>query len=257
MIVRTEAVVLRAFRYGETSLIVTLFTRDRGKMSVLARGARGPKSRFGATLQPLSVAQIVYSYRPNRTLQTLRESTYEVRFRHLHDDLNRITAGLRMLELVQGLLQEEEPNSAVFHLLVESLQALDGTAGRPELALFYFELRLTELLGFAPRFTREAVEVLTDEGGVLRLDTGDIQPARTAVAGRRSSRSVLRAFAIVARAELRDVLRMKLGDETAQELARLVEDYLQFHTEEAYPTRARQVRARLMHDASNSSDPPG
>ena len=257
MIVRTEAVVLRSFRYGETSLIVTLFTRDRGKVSVLARGARGPKSRFGATLQPLSVVQAMYSFRPTRTLQTLRETAYEVRFRHLHDDLNRITAGLRMLELVQALLQEEEPNGRVFHLLVESLQALDGTAGRPELALFYFELRLAGLLGFAPQFTREAVESLTDEGGVLRLDSGDIQPARAAIAGRRSSRSVLRAFAVVARAELRDVLRMKIDDDAAEALTRLIEDYLQFHAEDAYPVRARQVRARLLHDVANSPNLPG
>ncbi len=257
MIVRTEAVVLRAFRYGETSLIVTLFTRDKGKISVLARGARGPKSRFGATLQPLSVVQAMYSFKSTRTLQTLRETAYEVRFKHLHDDLNRITAGLRMVELVQALLQEEEPNSRLFHLLVESLQALDGTPGRAELALFYFELRLAGLMGFAPQFTREAVETLTDEGGTLRLDSGEIQPVQNALAGRRAGRTVLRAFAIVARAELRDVLRMRLDDGEAEALGRLVEDYLQFHAEDAYPTRARHVRARLLHDLANSDPPPG
>lgn len=256
MIIRVEAVVLRAFRYGETSLIVTLFTRDRGKVSVLAKGARGRKSRFGAVLQPLSVVQVVYSYRTTRTLQTLREASYEIRFRELGEDLDRITAGLRMVELVQALLQEEEPHRQVFHLLVESLQALDGTPGRPELALFYFELRLAGLLGFAPQFTRDAVTSLDDAGGILQQATGAIAPAGAGVAGRRSGRAALRAFAVVARAELRDVLRMKLTDEESAELGRLVEDYLQYHTEDAYPTRAQQVRARLLLDRPDSSDTP-
>lgn len=254
MIIRTAAVVLRAFRYGETSLIVTLFTRDRGKVSVLAKGARRPKSRFGAVLQPTSLIQAVYSFRTTRTLQTLREASYEIRFRHLGEDLNRITAGLRMVELVQALLQDEEPHEGVFHLLATSLQALDGTPGRPELALFYFEMRLAGLLGFAPQFTREAVASLPDEGGVVTLGTGAIAPAGAGLPGRRASRTALRAFSIVARADLRDVLRMQIDDDTSDELARLVEDYLQYHTEEAYPTRVRQVRARLLHDLPGDAD---
>ncbi len=252
MILRTDAVVLRAFRYGETSLIVTLFSRDRGKISVLAKGARVPKSRFGATLQPLSMIQAVYSHKPTRTLQTLRETSHVLRFRHLHDDLNRLTAGLRMVELVQALMQEEEVHRDVFHLLVESLQALDGTAGRPELALFYFEVRLAALLGYAPQFTRESIEALTDDGGVLFFADGRVDGQAGAV-GRRASRHALRAFAVVARAELHHVLRMKLDDETAAEAGRLVEDYLRFHTEDAYPTRTQGVRARLLHDAAAAS----
>ncbi len=252
MIVRTEAVVLRTLRYGETSLIVTLFTRQQGKVSVLARGARAAKSRFGAALQPLSLIQVLYSTRTTRTLQTLREASFERRFRHLHDSLNRITAGLRVVELVQALMQDEEANSAVFHLVAQTLQALDGTAGRPELALFFFEARLAGLLGFAPQFSREAVEALTDAGGIFRFEGGTIEPVEGGATGRRLSRTVLRAFAIVARAEMKTVLRMQVDDADAETLGRLIEDYLQFHTEDAYPTRARQVRARLLRDVSAS-----
>ncbi len=255
MILRTEAIVLRAFRYGETSLIVSLFTRDKGKVSVLAKGARVPKSRFGATLQPLSAIQVVYSYKSTRTLQTLRESAHEIRFRHLHDDLNRLTAGLRMVELVQALLQDEEPHGAVFQLLAESLQALDSTPGQPDLALFYFELQLSTLMGFSPRFTRERVEALGGEGGYLLMANGEIEPASESRSGRRATRLALRAFAVIARASLRDVLRMKLDAATLAEVAHLVEDYLRFHTEDAYPTRVQTVRARLLHDLSSQPEP--
>ena len=60
-IVQTDALVLRSHRLGETSLIVTLFTRDFGLLRCVAKGARGPKSRFGASLEPgVSIAAVVY-----------------------------------------------------------------------------------------------------------------------------------------------------------------------------------------------------
>src|SRR5690554_5705058 len=108
MIHRTEAVVLRSMKYGETSRIVTLFTRDRGKITVLARGARLPKSRFGSTLGPMSFIQIVYYYKPTRSIQMLSESSYVQPFNGIGKRLDRITTGLRIIELVHALTQEEE-----------------------------------------------------------------------------------------------------------------------------------------------------
>jgi DNA repair protein RecO (recombination protein O) len=247
-ILRTDAVVLRTMRYGETSLIVTLFTREQGKVAVLARGARTLKSRFGATVQPLSLVQAMISMRPTRTLQTLREAAHATRFRTLTSDLAKITAGLRMVELVRALTQDEEPGRALFDLLAASLSgldALDAALGeQPAAALLSFEVRLARLLGFEPGFTREAVAALPDDGGVLHLATGQIG-ALTDVAGRRASRAALRAFAVAARADLDTALRMRLPDEALDEAVRLAEAYLQFHTEDAFPTRSNAVRAAL------------
>jgi DNA repair protein RecO (recombination protein O) len=256
MIVRTEAVTLRTFRYGETSLIASLFTRYAGRVSVLARGARGPKSRFGASLQPMTYVEALYSHKPTRSLQTLREASHVIRFPHLSTDLTRLTPALRMVELTSALTEEGEPNVPLFNLLTESLQGANAAPGRPENALYYFEMRLAALLGFSPQFAKSDVEAVTDEGGALTLTTGDIEAhAATRVAeqserygvGRQriASRSVLRAFAVATRASLRDVLRLRLTDDESRELSDLIEAYLRFHVDDAYPSRSDEVRSAL------------
>ena len=71
MIVRTEAFVLKAVRFGETSMIYRLFTRDRGVVPVMAKGARRPKSRFGASLGTFHRLLVTYYQKEGREVQTL------------------------------------------------------------------------------------------------------------------------------------------------------------------------------------------
>lgn len=249
MILRTEAVVLRSMEYGETSRIVTLFTRTKGKISVLAKGARHPKSRFGATLQPMSYIQAVYYYKPGRGLQTLSESAHIEVFHRIGRDLERISAGLRIVELVQALMEEEEQQPLVFDLLLQVLHWLDAAEANVANLLPYFQLKLAAVLGFSPAIERDAVQALPEEGGLLAFDTGGVFPLGASPrASARASRTGLRAFAIFARADLDVVMRMRLTPEVRTEVNRLIEDYLRFHVEDAYPTRSNKIIGQLLRN---------
>ena len=129
MIVRTEAVVLRRMDYGETSQIVTLFTREKGRLAVMAKGARLPKSRFGSSLQPMSYMQAVLYYKASRGLQTLTESAHVQHFARIGHSLEKLSVGQRVMELTYALLHEEEANPLVFNLLVETLYQLNRRRG--------------------------------------------------------------------------------------------------------------------------------
>ena len=245
MIVRTDAVVLRAMDYGETSRIVTLFTRQHGRMTVMAKGARRPKSRFGATLQPLAYVQAVYYYRDGRTMQTLKEASHVHRFPALLADVERTLLGLRAVELVRALFEDEEPNPLAFNLLLHTLERLDG-APAPFHVFAHFQLRLGALLGFAPDVQRQDVLALGEDGGTLALDTGAVLPLGAgARAGRRASRAALRAFAVFARADLETALRMRLEPEVAHEVRDLLDAFLRYHVEDAFPDRVRRVAAQI------------
>lgn len=245
-IIRTEAVVLRGLDYGETSRIVTLFTRDQGKVSVMAKGARRTKSPFGSTLQPMAYTQVVYYYKPTRTLQMLTESSHVTAFHRLHRSLEKITIGLRVVELVDALMEDEDPQPAVFELLLQALDALDRAEARVDNLWPFVQLRIARILGVAPAIDRDRVEAVTDAGGLLSLANGGVYPksARPSHA-RPAPRSALRAFAILARADLDVVLRMELTPTTRATVQRLVGDYMRFHFESAYPTRSRDVIAQL------------
>lgn len=250
-IIRTEAFVLRTIKYGETSLIVTLFTREKGAITVIAKGARRPKSAFGASLQPMSYTQVVFYYKPTRSLQTLSESALVEPFHALHRSLEKITIGLRVVELLRALLEEEDPHPRVFNLTREVLRRLDVADARPSNVWPYFQLRLAAHLGLAPSVDRGAVEAVPDTGGRLVLDSGAVQPPDRAAheTARRASRSALRAYAVFARAPLDDVMRMRLDPPLRREVEQLVDAYMRYQFEAAYPSRCREVIGQLLDRA--------
>lgn len=249
MILRTDALVLRSMEYSETSRIVTLFTRAKGKIAVLAKGARLPKSRFGSTLQPMSYIQVVFYYKPGRGLQTLRESAHVEVLPGIGRDLEKLAIGLRVVELVQALMQDEEQHPLVFDLTLQVLHRLDTAEANVPNLLPYFQLKLAAVLGFAPDVTREAVEALPEAGGLLALDTGTLLPLQAAPrAAARASRTALRAFAVCARADLDAVMRMRVPADARLELNRITEDYFRYHVEDAYPTRSNRVIGQLLRD---------
>ncbi len=247
MIVRTEAIVLRSMRYGESSRIATLFTRTRGKLSVIAKGARRTRSRFGSALLPMSHIEVVVYIKDGRSLQTLSEAAHVLRFPNLAKDLRKITIGLRIIELIDAVLQEEQQSPGMFKLTVETLQRLNFSTQRIDNLLPFFELRLAAELGFAPLIRRDEVEGLTNNGGYLAFDSGTISSSRIGAYSQSGSRKALRAFAIYASADADIILKMAIDERTRSEVEQLVDAYLRYHLEESYPSRSRKVIDQMLN----------
>jgi len=244
-IIRTEAVVLRSLDYGETSQIVTLLTQENGKIGVMAKGARRTKSQFGATLQPMAYTQVVFYYKPTRELQILSESSHVESFHRLRRNLETITIGLRIVELVDALLEEEDPQPEIFAITVRALRRLNRTEQRAANLWPYVQLRLAECLGIAPSIERANVEAVEDEGLLSRANGGVYPADAVPEAPLRASRAALRAYAIFARADLDTVMRMELTAGVRREVEALIRDFLRYHVEEAYPERSQDVIAQL------------
>lgn len=245
-IIRTEAFVLRSLDYGETSQIVTLFTREKGMISVMAKGARRIKSAYGSTLQPMAYTQVVFYHKSTRTLQTLSESSHVDAFLGIRRSLEKITVGLRVMELIAALMEEEDPHPETFALALRILRRLNAAEARIDNLWPFAQLRLATQLGMAPSIQRENVEAVSGDTGLLSLANGGVYPLDADPrAAETASRSALRAYAIFARADLDAVMRLELSAPVRREVHRLVEAYLRYHFEEAVPDRSRDVIAQL------------
>ena len=215
-------------------------------MSVLAKGARRPRSRVGSCLQPLAFLHVVVHVRSGRDLQILTEASHVQLFSTLATKLERITVGYSIIGLLQALLEDGDQDEDLFALLVECLMLLNAPETRVAHVLPYFQMRLAAVLGFEPRFTRESIVQLSDNGGMLQLDAGAVLPPSSANAGaQRGSRAALRAFAIYSRADFRDIQRMDLAEEIQTEVSTLIEAYFRYHTEGNYPSRTSGVLDQL------------
>ena len=155
-IIRTDGVVLKRRDFTETSRIAVVYTRDAGKVQLLAKGARSPRPRFGAALEPLSRGEFVFYWREGKDLFTLTEATIALPGKFIRDDSKRLVHGLAMAEAVDKLSGEGDADADLFELLASSLAALDA-GGPPAPLLAQFLLRLAAELGFKPDLTACAV----------------------------------------------------------------------------------------------------
>jgi DNA repair protein RecO (recombination protein O) len=150
VIVTAEAVVLRTRKYRDTSLVATLLTRHQGKIGVIAKGARDRKSRLGPSLQVMNHVTVVYYHKTTRDLQLLTQCDLVRAYRGLSDDMEKMASGMATIELVDAVTPAEEANEELFDLLTQTLSAVNGATKNARNALYYFEMRLLQNLGFRP-----------------------------------------------------------------------------------------------------------
>ena len=247
MLVRTEGIVLRSVPYKETSRLATLYTRTLGKLTLIAHGAQSIKSHFGATLQLLSHVQAVIYTRPTRSIQILSDCSHVRVYNRITGDLTKVAIGQRICEFVLSLTEEGQNSPEIFDLLVRVMNALDSLDVDAVLLKLYFQTQLMELLGFAPAFSRESVEEIDNSGGYLLLENGTItSQAIDDLPTLFASRSVLRAFAILHRADFDIILHLKLTAAQRKELHTLVTTFMRYHVPDTYPVRGQKVIDQLL-----------
>ena len=113
-IIKTEAVVLSKLNYGDSSSIASLFTEDLGKISVIIKGARSPKSKYGKIVDPLNYLSVVLYKKESREIQLLSGADIIEHFPAIKNDLNKLEYAYAVVELVKNLLAEHEVNRKIF-----------------------------------------------------------------------------------------------------------------------------------------------
>ncbi len=149
---RDEGVVLRTQKLGEADRIVTLLTREHGRIRAVARGVRRTTSRFGARLEPFSHVDVqLYT---GRTLDVITQAETIVPYgRDIVTDYARYTAGATILETAERFTEQEgEPALQQYLLLVGALRTLARGEHEPGLVLDAFLLRSLSVAGYAPSF---------------------------------------------------------------------------------------------------------
>jgi DNA repair protein RecO (recombination protein O) len=144
---RTPAVVLKRTDLGEADRIVTLYSRDVGKVRAVAKGVRRTTSRSAGHLEPFTLTDVLFAV--GRELDVISQAETVEAFRDIRENLDRTTHAYYLAEVVDLLTEEREENQAVFDALVEGLRDL-GAAQDPRLVLIVFHLRLMQALGYRP-----------------------------------------------------------------------------------------------------------
>lgn len=125
LILNSEAIILSAKRFSESSLIVVVYSKEKGKFSAMAKGALSKKNKFGISLQAASISNIWVYWKENRDLQTLSNAELSVKTDKIFLSLEKMSAALAMVEFLSASVATEDPNELIFNLIKKTIITLN------------------------------------------------------------------------------------------------------------------------------------
>ena len=201
---RSDALVLRRRNLGEADRIVTFLSRERGKMRAVARSARRVKSKFAGAMEPLTHVHLEFYGKENADLFRLNSADVLRSFDGLRRDFEKVKSALVMAELLDGLLEDGEPQAEIFNLSLAVLDRMEaagggGAGGAAEDPLILFEARFLRALGYQPNLDRCAKcgQVLAEKGAVFQAGAGDLSCPGCSSGGTRLSAGAVKHLSAV------------------------------------------------------------
>lgn len=156
MLTRDTAICIRCVDYSETSQVVSFFTRSSGKVSVIAKGSKRPKSPFDGPIEILSSGDIVYSLARGDSLATLTEFEQQVVPAGLRGNLFALNCSFFAAELIEHLTAQNDPHPELFDNFLQFLRSVGRIPATSEqrraimTLLILFQLSLLSHLGLQP-----------------------------------------------------------------------------------------------------------
>ena len=232
---KTEAVVLRSFRFGEADRILHVYTADRGRIGAIAKGVRKTKSRFGARLEPFSHVELLL-HQGSGDLHTVTGVSLVDAHRPTREDSYRLSVGLVGAEAMLRLFVEEERNERAFEALTRFISAVDaiptGSRGRAALdpLALAFQLKLLWVSGYVPHL-ESCVECGGTDGliGYLASAGGAVCSPCAPDATVFLSPEGLRGMHALIWSPLSDVHRLGVGERALRDALSVVVASYEFH----------------------------
>lgn len=241
--VKTELIVLGSIDYSESSIISTVLSREHGKIAVIARGARRPKSALSGMLQPGNILGAIYSWKASRSVQTLADADYLLRMEPPSSDLMRVALIMRSMELVGQLLHDGEVNTPVFQFVREFLEWFSRCETVSPLLFPYLQIRMASLIGLQLQVDPDNRE---SEPGYLNIESGLVsaRPAeQNAVPISLAQRLFLSNAATSRKVSL---LKQEMNDRELRELVGLIDRYFRYHLDGLKPRRSDAIFDQML-----------
>ncbi len=230
---RTDALILRRSDFGEADRLLTVFTPERGKLRLLAKGVRKITSRKAGHIELFMLTDMLVAR--GRTWDIVSQAEIVQPYRALREDLDKTGYAYYLAELVDRITEEHDANAPLFELLALTLARLcefDDVF----ITLRYFELHLLSLTGFQPQLhfciaCNEALEPVENyfhlaDGGTLCPDHGRVRPNAEPI-----SLPVLKVLRFLQTEPWEKVANLQLNPATRTQVEKLLLGYITFTLE--------------------------
>ncbi len=243
---RVRGIVLRRRDTGEADRLLTVLARERGKLTLMAKGVRRPASRKAGHIEPFTYVDLLVAR--GRSMDIVTQAETLAAHRNLREDLWRSGWAYYACELADAFTQEGDPNELLFDLLLETLDRLDR-GDDPALVMRYYEMHLLGLAGYQPQLFRcvECGTLLKPEVNSLSLERGGALCPAHGAAQEGTLALPLPAFKVLRFLQTRpweQVVKVRLSPQLGQQVETILNRYIIYHLERnlSSPTFIQRLR---------------
>ncbi len=260
---RISAVVLRRRDQGEADRLLTVLTRERGKVTLLAKGVRRTASRKAGHLEPFTCVDLLVAR--GKSLDIITQAEMLEAHRRLREDLWRSSWAYTVVELADAFTQDEDPQQLLYDLVLETLGRLDQ-GDEPATVTLFYELHLLALAGYQPQLFRcvQCNDLLRPEVNFLSLGRGGcLCPAHGANHPETIALPlpVLKVLRFMQTRSWDEVAPLQLTAETMNQVESVLKRYIVYHLERnvrsaTFLERLRSQSANLAPSGNRLSSGP-
>ncbi len=232
----SEGLVLKRKDFGEADRLVTIFTKNQGKITTIAKGVRKITSRRAPSLELLN--QIKFFASGRGKLPVLTEAEVIESFPEIKSDLEKLGLAYLTLELVDQFLAEGQENQKTYELLIETLQEIDqaDNLDRAKLVASCFQIKLLREVGYLPELYQcvRCGERLSENNNYLAPNLGglvDKNCSQVSVINRPIERDVIKVIRFLNREELENVNKLNLLRLDIRAITQILNYYTVFYLE--------------------------
>lgn len=236
---RTQGLVLKKADRGESDQLLTVYTKDFGKIEVLGKGIRKISSKLRSGMETFYLSEIEFIQ--GKTYKTLTDAILTEKFKSLRKDLAKLNIAYKITKILDSLIYGQEPDQRIWDLLLGVFKRLnkgDFKTKNPELIRYYFFWNLVSILGYNPELYHCAVcqEKLRPENLYLNPKEGGVI-CQTCFKKEQLSKKIkpeiVKILRIILEKDPKIMLRLKIGKEHLKTLEELSKDYFSFVLEKS------------------------
>lgn len=241
MIEKTQGIVLHSIKYGDTSLVVRVFTRSHGMQSYLVQGVRKSKARIRQNLfQPLTQVEMVVYHKEHGGLQRIKEIHCPKPYQSIPYDIVKTSIAIFLAEMLTHVLKEADSSPAMFGFVNQALEYLDSSTGRISEFHLVFMMQLTSHLGFSPASNFDS------RNGYFNLKEGTFQAVYHGPE-MCLDQEASRHFHEVAQSGFDELEQLRLSAPHRKNLLHNIIDYYRWHLEGLKTFKSHLVLESILH----------
>ncbi|MDQ2719012.1 MAG: DNA repair protein RecO [Bacteroidota bacterium] len=242
MIYSTKGIVLRAIKYGETSVIASIFTEMFGIQSYMVNGVRtSGKTAKGHFFQPSSLLDLQVYHNELKNLQRIKELKWCILYKNILSDVTKNSVALYMVELLQKCLKQPEANPDLFYFCEDAFLQLDVSASEVTANFpIYFSLQLADFFGF--RFQ----DNYSEKRNVFNLQEGNYSDMNSASPDHLSVEISYHISQLLKAIHPEELNEIRIGRNTRKEILKSIQSYYAWHIPEFGTMKTLPVLSEIL-----------